>query len=124
MRLGTGRVATGRIPTGSARLGTGFVAGAGGGSLNAQVKVHERPMTMQGLGGIGGGTKSSYGRVIQDESFFVGALRTKITELDAEVTKMRGTIAALERDQSTYQSYQKRVRPPPAPPPRCRRMVG
>lgn len=54
-------------------------------------------------------SKSSYGRVIQDESYFVGALRQKNNELQAEITNLRNEVKKLERDHDQYQSYEKRA---------------
>ena len=67
-------------------------------------------MTKQGLGRMATAAgKSSYGRVIQDESYFVGALREKNNELQAEITNLRNEVKKLERDHDQYQSYEKRA---------------
>jgi len=68
-------------------------------------------MTKQGLSRMGtAGVKSSYGRVIQDESYFVGALRRKNSELQAEISNIRAEIKKLSRDHDQYQSYEKRAK--------------
>lgn len=93
------------MPT-AGRPGTG----AGGQPIGAP-KIADRPMTKQGLSRMGtAGVKSSYGRVIQDESYFVGALRRKNSELQAEITNIRGEITKLTRDHDQYQSYEKRAK--------------
>jgi len=67
-------------------------------------------MTQQGLGGLQTSRgATSRGRVIQDESYFVGALRQKNNELGAEITTLRAEIKTKERDQNSYQSYEKRA---------------
>eukprot|EP00041_Stephanoeca_diplocostata_P015008 m.283840 g.283840 ORF g.283840 m.283840 type:complete len:601 (+) comp19890_c0_seq2:175-1977(+) len=111
-RIGTaagGRVMTGRMPTGAMRPGTrGGVVGGGAALGAGAVRIQERPMTQAGLAGKSA-PKTSYGRTVQDESYFVGALRGKISELSAEITKLRREVAAHERDQGSYQSYEKRA---------------
>lgn len=67
-------------------------------------------MTQAGLGGMtAAGPKTSYGRTVQDESYHVGLLRGKIQELTAEIARLKQEVKTLERDQSSYQSYEKRA---------------
>jgi len=95
---------TGRMPTASR---AGAVAG---GTVATAVHVGERPMTQQGLGGLQTSRgATSRGRVIQDESYFVGSLRQKNNELLAEITTLRAEIKTKERDQNSYQSYEKKA---------------
>lgn len=47
--------------------------------------------------------------MVQDESYFVGALRQKNNELTAEISSIRGKVKTLQRDQDSYQSYEKRA---------------
>lgn len=62
----------------------------------ASVNIADRPMTKQGLGRMATAAgKSSYGRVIQDESYFVGALRQKNNELQTEITNLRNEMKKL-----------------------------
>lgn len=111
VRLGTaargaqyGRVGTAAAPgTASSRGGI-----AGPGALNSQIKVPDRPMTQQGLGGMTSIQKGP-GRAIQDESFFLGILRGKVTELTTEISRLKEEIQGHERDHSSFTSYEKRA---------------
>jgi len=73
----------------------------GGGALNSQISVGARPMTMQGLGGMQTGAKGP-GRMVQDESFYLGALRKKSQELSAEIARLRGEAETKEKENSQY----------------------
>eukprot|EP00038_Savillea_parva_P010203 m.188594 g.188594 ORF g.188594 m.188594 type:complete len:590 (+) comp17488_c0_seq1:239-2008(+) len=94
---GRGRPMTGRLPEAAVRPGTG------------SVKVSDRLLTQQGLNRLGTAPRTSYGRTVQDESFFLGSLRTKVAELTKEITKLRREITQLERDEGSYTSYEKRA---------------
>lgn len=108
MRVGTsaGYRAGGR---GMTRQGTAARGGAvAGGALNSQISVGARPMTMQGLGGMKTGAKGP-GRLVQDESFYLGALRTKSQELSAEIGRLRAEVGTKEKEHSQYLTYEKRA---------------
>ncbi|CAH1243745.1 intraflagellar transport protein 74 homolog isoform X1 [Branchiostoma lanceolatum] len=100
IRLGTGA-------PGTARPGTRGGA-AGGSVLGSQVRVVDRPMTQQGLGGMKTGSKGPQ-RQVQDRSFWLGQLRSKIQELQAEVTRLTREKETLEQENSSYLSYEKRA---------------
>ena len=75
------------------------------------MSVAERPITQQGLTGL----KTSSGgrgpqRQFQDKSYFLGALRTKMTELTSEVARLGREVETQTREQSTYLAYDKRVK--------------
>ena len=75
------------------------------------MSVAERPITQQGLTGL----KTSSGgrgpqRQFQDKSYFLGALRTKMTELTSEVARLGREVETQTREQSTYVAYDKRVK--------------
>lgn len=120
MRLGTGRIGTAarrgtagiRIGTGrvgTARLGTAARAVAGG-VLTTQVAVGHRPMTQQGLGGTQRlATQAGQGRVVLDETYFLGALRSKSSELSNEINRMRDEIAKFERQADSYVAFEKKA---------------
>jgi intraflagellar transport protein 74 len=94
-RPGTGQ----RMATGSQqRLGTGQQA-AQGMSIQKDVSISDRPVTQQGMMGIRQATAGP-GRQVQDASFFVSLLRTKISECSAECTKMRSDIERIGKDSS------------------------
>ena len=87
----------------------------GGIGLQTPVQVADRPITQQGLSGIrAGATGTSSGRgpqrQFQDKSYFMGVLRSKMSELTSEITQMRGQINAATEEQSTFLTYDKRVK--------------
>ena len=87
----------------------------GGIGLQTPVQVADRPITQQGLSGIrtgATGTSSGRGpqRQYQDKSYFMGVLRSKMSELTSEISQMRGQINAATEEQSTFLAYDKRVK--------------
>eukprot|EP00055_Hartaetosiga_balthica_P002307 m.3536 g.3536 ORF g.3536 m.3536 type:complete len:585 (-) comp2083_c0_seq1:788-2542(-) len=98
------------------RTGTGFKTGRMGtarqglatGSLNNKVNVGERVMLDHGLGGSRPKTQGP-GRQVLDDSFFLGALRAKSSELTKEIDKLQKEFQKLERDHSTYSTYEKKA---------------
>ena len=87
----------------------------GGIGLQTPVQVADRPITQQGLSGIrtgATGTSSGRGpqRQFQDKSYFMGVLRSKMSELTSEISQMRGQINAATEEQSTFLAYDKRVK--------------
>ena len=87
----------------------------GGIGLQTPVQVADRPITQQGLSGIrAGATGTSSGRgpqrQFQDKSYFMGVLRSKMSELTSEITQMRGQINTATEEQSTFLTYDKRVK--------------
>ncbi|XP_048874694.1 intraflagellar transport protein 74 homolog isoform X2 [Brienomyrus brachyistius] len=117
---GTGRPPTAiRPPPTAARIGTGMVPGTGRpgtrggpipspGVLSAQIKVTERPVTQQGLTGMKTGMKGPQ-RQILDKSYYLGLLRSKISELTTESCKLQKEIDAFNQENSVYLSYEKRA---------------
>ena len=47
-------------------------------------------------------------RQYQDKSYFMGVLRSKMSELTSELTKMRSEMTAATDEQSTFLAYDKR----------------
>eukprot|EP00049_Salpingoeca_infusionum_P008594 m.142402 g.142402 ORF g.142402 m.142402 type:complete len:587 (-) comp14056_c1_seq1:215-1975(-) len=99
-RLGTGRLQTGRLTTAMMQAGAGGVIG--------QVNLSARPMTKQGLGGTRPKTQGP-GRMIMDETFFLGQLRAKSTEISEEIKKLQQEFGKLERDQQHYTVFEKKA---------------
>jgi len=120
-RLGTG-AAGGRAPLGTAmgrppgtgmnlpttaRPGTRGGMGAGG-ALNSMVQISDRPVTRQGLGGIktqGQGPQ----RQVMDKSYFLGVMRQKMNELNAEIGKLTKEINQFNQENASFISYEKRA---------------
>ena len=78
--------------------------------LQTPVSVADRPVTQQGLSGMRTGTGRGPQRQFQDKSYFMGILRTKMNELQGEVTKISREIEAANEEQSTFLAYDKRVK--------------
>jgi intraflagellar transport protein 74 len=96
-----GRPLTGRLGTGQAVPATpGQMAGYGV-SLNTEVNVSDRPVTQQGMMGMRVGTAGP-GRQVQDASYFMGKLHSKISEITTEVEKIRREIDQDAKDKSQY----------------------
>lgn len=62
-----------------------------GGVLSSQIKVADRPVTQQGLSGMKTGMKGPQ-RQILDKSYYLGLLRSKISELTTEINKLQKEI--------------------------------
>ena len=92
MRPGTG-----------ARLGTGMrpgTASMGGGAL-VDVTVTDRPVTQQGISGMRPASAGP-GRQVQDVTYFVGMLRSKISQITTEINRLKGEIEQCNKDSATY----------------------
>ena len=75
--------------------------------LQTAVAVAERPITQQGL--RTGGSRGPQ-RQFQDKSYFLGALRTKMTELTTEIARLQREVETHSEEQATYLAYDKRVK--------------
>lgn len=95
MRLGTGM----RMPTG-AGAASGFAGAVG---PLTDVSITDRPVTQHGLVGMRP-TTSGPGRMVQDASYFTGVLRQKISEISAEIGRMRA-----EQEKATATASVRRV---------------
>ena len=78
--------------------------------LQTPVNVADRPVTQQGLSGMRTGTGKGPQRQYQDKSYYMGLLRTKMNELNTEISKITREIDAANEEQSTYLAYDKRVK--------------
>ena len=74
------------------------------------MSVAERPITQQGLQGLKTGGGRGPQRQFQDKSYFLGALRTKMTELTTEIGRLTREVEAHSEEQGTYLAYDKRVK--------------
>uniref|UniRef100_A0A672GDK9 Intraflagellar transport 74 n=1 Tax=Salarias fasciatus TaxID=181472 RepID=A0A672GDK9_SALFA len=130
-RSGAGRPPTAvRPPPTAIRVATGMVPGTGGhpamragvpapGVLAAPIKVPERPVTQQGLSGMKTGVKGPQ-RQILDKSYYLGLLRSRMTELSSETSRLLKEMDGFNQENSVYLSYEKRWGPiqnPPSPHP-------
>uniref|UniRef100_A0A8C5LNI7 Intraflagellar transport 74 n=1 Tax=Leptobrachium leishanense TaxID=445787 RepID=A0A8C5LNI7_9ANUR len=100
-----------RLPSGmpltTARPGTRG-GSFGPGVLSSQIKVADRPVTQQGLSGMKTGIKGPQ-RQILDKSYFLGLLRSKVSELTTEMSKLKKEIDNYNQENSVYLSYEKRA---------------
>ena len=97
---------TGRLRTGVAPSGPGTQA-AQGVALSASISVLDRPVTGQGVMGmktVGQGT----GRLVEDNSYYVGLLRKRITDVGGETRKLRNEIDQQSKDNSAYTQLEKK----------------
>ncbi|XP_025062746.1 intraflagellar transport protein 74 homolog isoform X2 [Alligator sinensis] len=101
-RIGTG------MPPGTPRPGTRAGPMGTGGVLSSQIKVADRPVTQQGLSGMKTGMKGPQ-RQIMDKSYYLGLLRSKISELTTEINKLQKEIEMYNQENSVYLSYEKRA---------------
>ncbi|XP_059580629.1 intraflagellar transport protein 74 homolog isoform X2 [Alligator mississippiensis] len=105
--LSATRVGTG-MPPGTPRPGTRAGPMGTGGVLSSQIKVADRPVTQQGLSGMKTGMKGPQ-RQIMDKSYYLGLLRSKISELTTEINKLQKEIEMYNQENSVYLSYEKRA---------------
>jgi intraflagellar transport protein 74 len=102
-----------RMPTGAGIVpGTarpGSRAGAAAlGALSAQIKVADRPVTQQGLGGLRTGAKGPM-RQVYDKSYYMGLLRGKTQELSQEISRISQEIDSHQKENAAYLSYEQRA---------------
>lgn len=103
----TGRMTTGQpMSTMRSRQGTAVQPVLGVGALT-DVKVMDRPMTMQGVSGMRTG-KAGPTRQIHDKTYFINELRKRCTELQEEITKLNKEINDIQQDCKLYASLDKR----------------
>ncbi|KAK7485298.1 hypothetical protein BaRGS_00023397, partial [Batillaria attramentaria] len=100
------RLTTAMNPT-TARPGTRGGQVAGGVALNAQVTVVDRPTTQQGLGGMK--TAARGGRQVQDKTYYLGLIRSKINDLNAEIVRLTKEIENASDENSSFLAYEKRA---------------
>lgn len=110
--LGQTQTAMGGRPPGTAsRLTTGMTqqgtVGGAGVALSSQVMVADRPITQQGLLGMKTGGARRANRQVQDKTYYLGALRTKLTELNVEIGRMNKQITDAEEENTSYGQYEK-----------------
>eukprot|EP00762_Andalucia_godoyi_P006699 ANDGO_06169.mRNA.1 Intraflagellar transport protein 74 len=99
--------------------GTSSQMAAGGVALAQQVRVADRPVTREGMRAAtsagarpqtGLNLTSSHGsrRVVHDQSFFLGEIRTRVTEITREIEGLRLEDEQIQRDNASFAHFQKR----------------
>ncbi|GIY10501.1 intraflagellar transport protein 74 homolog [Caerostris extrusa] len=106
-RSGIPGTASRLITASSNRPGTrsGFAQGVG---VLSHINVVDRPMSQQGLVTPKTGVRTPR-RQVQDKSYFMGLLRSKVNELTTEISRITKEIDLLSKEQSTYLTYEKRA---------------
>uniref|UniRef100_A0A915ISV7 Uncharacterized protein n=1 Tax=Romanomermis culicivorax TaxID=13658 RepID=A0A915ISV7_ROMCU len=70
----------------------------------------QRPVTQQGLQGLRPSTgRGLQNRQIQDKSYYIGLLRSKISELTDEMSKLRIESEHHERERQNFSTYEKKA---------------
>lgn len=70
----------------------------------------DRPTTQQGLGGLKTASRGLPQRQIQDKSYYLGVLRAKMTEVNAEMGKLTKGIEKNNKELQSLPSLEKRVK--------------
>ncbi|XP_035230636.1 intraflagellar transport protein 74 homolog [Stegodyphus dumicola] len=106
-RSGIPGTASRLITASNNRPGTrsGLAQGVG---VLSHINVVDRPMSQQGLVTPRTGVRTPR-RQVQDKSYFMGLLRSKINELTAEIARITKELDLLTKEQSTYLTYEKRA---------------
>lgn len=105
----TGRVPTaqgGRMSASRTRQGTAGQPVLGVGAMT-EVKVSDRPMTMQGVMGMKTGSMGPK-RQIYDKTYYLVELRKRCQELVDEVARLNKEINDIQQDNNVYASLEKR----------------
>lgn len=109
-RPGSGAVrrppGTGRLRTGAAPAGAGTQAGQGV-ALSTSINVSDRPLTGQGVMGMKT-AMNGQGRLVYDASHFVGQIRKRITDITAEIVRLREEIDQQNKDNSQFSQLEKK----------------
>lgn len=84
---------------------SGLAQGVG---VLSHINVVDRPMSQQGLVTPRTGIRTPR-RQVQDKSFFLGLLRSKINELTNETARLTKENDLLSKEQSTYLAFEKRA---------------
>merc|ERR1719277_1393997 len=74
---------------------------------HTEVKVTDRPMTMQGLAGLKTGSLGPK-RQVYDKTYYMLELRKRCTELSEEIARMNKEVDETREDNQLYQSLEKR----------------
>ena len=70
-------------------------------ALSANISVSDRPVTGQGVKGMKASGMGP-GRLVEDQSYYVGLLRKKLSEVSAESNRLREEIDQTGRDSSQF----------------------
>ena len=95
----------GRLPTGQRQINEDTMKSIG---FTTNTKVIDRAVSRQGLSGVvqgSGGQKIE--RKIQDKTYYVTLLKTKINDISKEILNMNNEIGSINSDMTTYANLNK-----------------
>ena len=95
----------GRLPTGQRQINEDTMKSIG---FTTNTKVVDRAVSRQGLSGVvqgSGGQKIE--RKIQDKTYFLTLLKTKINDISKEILNMNNEIESINKDITTYSNLNK-----------------
>jgi len=75
--------------------------------MSAQLNVTDRPVTQQGMSGMKTAGQGP-GRQVQDTSYYVAVLRSKLTEIATEISNLKREINQHNTDSSQYSSLERK----------------
>jgi intraflagellar transport protein 74 len=75
--------------------------------MKTDVQVSDRPVTQQGMMGMRVRTAGP-GRQVQDNTYYLGLLRNKITEITTEINKFKREISQFHADNSQYAQLERK----------------
>lgn len=96
-----GRLRTGAVPSTASREAAYGVA------LMQEVNIDNRPVTQQGMSGMRTSHGQGHGRLVQDGNFFMGVLRTKVNDIQKELTNLKSEADQHFKDQNQYSSLER-----------------
>ena len=95
----------GRLPTGQRQINEDTMKSIG---FTTNTKVIDRAVSRQGLSGVvqgSGGQKIE--RKIQDKTYYITLLKTKINDISKEILNMNNEIGSINSDMTTYANLNK-----------------
>ena len=72
------------------------------------IQVSERPVTGQGIAGMKAQGGVGPGRQVQDSSFYVGLLRTKLTAITKEIRGLKGEMENMTKDAGQFTQLERK----------------
>ena len=95
----------GRVPTGQRQINEEAIKSIG---FTTNTKVIDRAVSRQGLtGAISGAGGQKIERKIQDKSYFMTLLKTRISEISNELVKMNDKIGEINTNMTKYGALNK-----------------
>ena len=93
-----------RVPTGQRQINEDTMKSIG---FTTDTKIEDRAVTRQGLQGIVPKKEKKVERKIQDKSYFLTLLKTKIGDISKEIFNMNNEIGSINTDLTTYANLNK-----------------